>query len=308
VSAEDSYRSQVALLRQWGYTVKEQPGCYGANNGASWNSGDRKGQVNHHFVCPLAPPADPQGFVDMLVNGYDDTPGPVVNWSIDAVGVIYLIATGPCNHAGQGNSSVLARVVAGQAPLGPAVDYAPGNDFNGNEDYDGVELLHPGDSTPYPDPMIDSTVALNASRCSVLGQSPNSSIMHYEHTDRKDDMSWEGGVEGIGGPDLRSRVASKLGDPNTGGNGDDDMPLNDDDKTWIKNAITGALNTYFANGEGNPTNGRIVQAAKNAIGPASTGGLVETAAEFALRTQFSPGAEVYNRVKGLVQDIVTADE
>lgn len=208
----EKFQAQVALLRSWGFTVNEQPNCWGRSNGlGDYDGGQRKGQVNHHFVCPLAPPADPQAMVDMLVNGYDETPGPVVPWCIDAAGVIYLISTGPANHAGRGNSSVLARIEAGQAPLGPAAKVAPGNDFNGNGSYDGVELLHPGDlTTPYPDPMIAATVALNASRCIVEGQSANTSIMHYEHTDRKDDMSWRGGVDGDGGPELRKRVAALI--------------------------------------------------------------------------------------------------
>jgi hypothetical protein len=47
--------------------------------------------------------------------------------------------------------------------------------------------------------------------------------------------------------------------------GDDDMPLNDDDRKWISDTIRGQLNQYFANGEGNPNTGRIVQACNTAI-------------------------------------------
>jgi hypothetical protein len=201
MSASTSYPEQVKLLRSWGFTVKEQPGCYGRSNGTSWHGGDRAGQVNHHYVCPLAPPANPQPFVDSLTNGK------TVNWVIDAAGVIYLCGTGPMNHAGKGDSSVLARIKAGQAPTGW---HPPKNDYTGNQDLDGVELLHPGDSSPYPDAMIDATVALNASRCIVLGQSPNTSIMHGEHTNRKIDMSWLGGPGGPGGVELRKRVAARV--------------------------------------------------------------------------------------------------
>ena len=176
MSAADSYPKQVALLRSWGFTVKEQSGCYGRSNGSSWAEGDRRAQLNHHFVCPLAPPANPQTFVDNL------RAGNTVQWAIDAVGVIYLIGTGPMNHAGKGDQSVYNRVKSGQAPTGW---HPPSNAWeSGNRYYDGVELLHPGDSSPYPDAMINATVALNASRCIVLGQSANTSIMHGEHTNR----------------------------------------------------------------------------------------------------------------------------
>jgi hypothetical protein len=201
MSSSQSYPEQVKLLRSWGFTVKEQPGCYGRNNGTGWKAGDRVAQVNHHYVCPLAPPANPQQYIDALTNNK------LANWGIDAAGVIYLIATGPMNHAGKGDSSVLARVKSGQAPTGW---HPPKNDFTGNQDYDGVELLHPGDSSPYPDAMIDATVALNASRCIVLGQSANTSIMHGEHTNRKIDMSWLGGPGGPGGVELRKRVAARM--------------------------------------------------------------------------------------------------
>jgi hypothetical protein len=57
-------------------------------------------------------------------------------------------------------------------------------------------------------------------------------------------------------------VAARLGGA-TPPPGDDDMPLNDDDKKWIRDTFKGQLNEYFANGEGNPTSGRIVQAVSN---------------------------------------------
>lgn len=43
------------------------------------------------------------------------------------------------------------------------------------------------------------------------------------------------------------------------------MPLNDEDMKRISAAIKGELNQYFANGEGNPNTGRIVQATTKAL-------------------------------------------
>lgn len=202
MSAKESYPAQVALLRSWRYTVKEEPGCYGRSNGSSWATGDRFGQLNHHYVSPLSPPGNVRAYVDAMRNGN------VVNWVIDAAGIIYLIGTGPMNHAGKGDLSVFNRIKAGQAPTGW---HPPSNAWeSANRNYDGVELLHPGDSSPYPDAMIAATVALNASRCIILNQPANSSIMHGEHTNRKIDMSWRGGSKGDGAAELRRRVAALI--------------------------------------------------------------------------------------------------
>ena len=302
MSIEDDFRAIVARLRSWGFDGDEYPGCYGRNNGTSWTHGKPVLHTNHHYVCSLNPE---QSYIDSLVSTLAN--GSTVNWFADVNRRFYLLGTGPMNHAGTGNSSVLDRAMQDL----PNYSVAPSaGDMSGNQTGSGTEGQHPGDSTPWPDSLLQVMFAINAAEFLQWGYTANRAINHYAWTNRKIDMSWLGGVSSDDcGRSLVENVQGYMTNgapPN--GNGDDDMPLNDDDKTWIKNAITGALNSYFANGEGNPTNGRIVQASKTAIGPAAKGGLVEGAAEMALRVQFSPGAEVYNRVKGLVQDALAADQ
>ena len=301
MSITDDFRAIVAQLRAWGFSIVEYSGCYGRSNGTSWTHGKPVGHVNHHYVCSLNPA---QSYIDSLVSTLAN--GKTVNWFADVNGKGYLLGTGPMNHAGTGNSSVLQRVMKDQPNYSVA---GSAGDMSGNQTLSGTEGQHPGDATPWPQTLLEIMFAINAAEFLQWGYTANRAIDHYAWTNRKIDMSWLGGVSSdANGKSLVQNVQKYMSGSGTVPpapiDGDDDMPLNDDDKAWIKNAITGALNTYFANGEGNPTNGRIVQASKTAIGPAAKGGLVEAAAEYALRVQFTPGAEVYDRVKGLVQDAV----
>lgn len=205
------------LLRSWGYKVVETPGCYGKNNGLDWDNGvGPEASLDHHFGASLNPSqAYIDGLVNMLKDGYATggggfLPGPVVNRFVDMNGVIYLIATGPANHAGQGASSVLNRIKTGKAPLGSAAAIGAEDDGVKNHNYVGTETQHPGDGTPYPEPLIDSLVAVNAADCMTWGFSHNAVIQHFESTRRKVDMSYLGGVSGVPGPG--AYIRSKVGD------------------------------------------------------------------------------------------------
>lgn len=205
-----------AILRSWGHDVQVQPGAYGANNGlVDYVGGNPAAWLMHHFVCSLNPELAAQ-YVAMLVNGYATStdggflPGPVVPTAVDSLGRIYLIATRPANHAGAGSDAVLADVLAGVAPAGAAATYNPGNGSVKNDYYGGTELLHPGDSTPYPDAMISSFIDVAAAYCIAFNRSPATVIGHLEATDRKDDPSWHGGVSGTPGIDSRALVTDRV--------------------------------------------------------------------------------------------------
>ncbi len=230
MTVSDDYAAAVDLLQDWGFDVVEWPGCYGRSNGDSWTAGRPVGHVNHHYVCSLNPD---QGYIDGLVANL--VAGDVVNWFADVNGVAYLIGTGPMNHAGTGNQSVLDRTRNDQAPSGPA---SSSGSISGNPHYSGTECQHPGDSTPWPQPLLDTMVAINAAEAIVWEWTANRAINHFEWTSRKIDMSAGGGVGsgGWAGDELRRRVAARM-------NGDDDMALSSDDKQWIKDTIAQALTT-----------------------------------------------------------------
>jgi hypothetical protein len=109
MTTTDDFAAVVKRLRGWGFDVREEPGCYGRSNGSSWSDGRPVGHVNHHYVCSLNPA---QSYIDGLVANL--TAGNTVNWFADVNGKAYLIGTGPMNHSGTGNSSVLNLVKSGR--------------------------------------------------------------------------------------------------------------------------------------------------------------------------------------------------
>lgn len=229
MSISDDFRAVVATLRGWGYTVTEWSGCYGRSNGTSWADGRPIGHLNHHYVCSLNPSAE---YINQLVANLAG--GEVVNWFADVNGAAYLIGTGPMNHSGTGMSSVRDRTRKGQAPTGPA---ASAGDISGNAWYSGTECQHPGDSTPWPAPLLEVMVAINAAEFLRWGYTSARAINHFEWTNRKVDMSAGGGPasNGWAGAELRRRVAAAMIGT------EDDMPLNDADKAWIVDAINDGL-------------------------------------------------------------------
>lgn len=204
MSAADDFREIVARLRSWGFTISEMPGCYGRSNGLNWARGVPVGHINHHYVCSLNPA---QSYIDDLVARL--VAGRTVTWFADVNGRGYLNATGPTNHAGVGNSSVLARTTAGLSPTGPA---PLAGDMTGNTFYSGTELQHPGDSTPYPLPMVDLMVAISAAEAMQWGWTAARIINHFEWTGRKIDMSlWGGRAAGMAqGQRMRAAVADRM--------------------------------------------------------------------------------------------------
>jgi hypothetical protein len=222
MSVSDDYAAIVARLRGWGFKVTEWSGCYGRSNGGGWSAGRPVGHINHHYVCSLNPD---QGYINGLVNSLAN--GTTVQWFADVHGVAYLIGTGPMNHAGTGNSSVLNKTKADQPPASnPA---GSSGDIGGNSHYAGTECQHPGDSTPWPAPMLDVMVAINAAEFLQWGYSANRAINHSEWSNRKIDMSAGGGVnsDGWSAAELRKRVAAQMG--GGGGPGIPPVPPSEDE-------------------------------------------------------------------------------
>lgn len=210
MSVTDDFAAVVGHLRAWGFKVVEWSGCYGRSNGGGWSAGVPVGHINHHYVCSLNPD---QNYINGLVGNLAN--GSVVNWFADVHGVAYLVGTGPMNHAGTGNQSVLDRTRSDQPPPGPATS---SGSISGNSHYSGTECQHPGDSTPWPGPMLDVMVAINAAEFLVWGYSANRAINHFEWTNRKIDMSAGGGPnsDGWAGDELRRRVATRMTGDNSG--------------------------------------------------------------------------------------------
>jgi hypothetical protein len=222
MSVSDDFRAAVERLRSWGFSVVEWSGCYGRSNGDGWSAGRPIGHVNHHYVCSLNPD---QGYINGLVGNLAN--GSVVNWFADVHGVAYLVGTGPMNHAGTGNQSVLDRTRNDQPPPGPA---GSAGSITGNSHYSGTECQHPGDSTPWPGPMLDVMVAINAAEFGVWGYSAQRAINHYEWTNRKIDMSAGGGPsDSWAGDELRRRVAARMSGSPIPPTQEDDLPYSEEE-------------------------------------------------------------------------------
>lgn len=201
------------LMRSWGYPVEEQAGCWSRDNGSSWSSGGPEASTNHHFVIPLS--ARFEDGASNVTNGDATLSGPKCNYygGLDAsTGKqrLRFISVGPANHAGMGRSDTYNRMMGGNPPLGwVAVSYSPVADnwSSGNAHYAGTEWHHPGDSTPWPDLLIDLATALNAAMCIQAGWGAERVFMHAEHSARKIDMSYHSTQ---GGFDLRDLVKNRL--------------------------------------------------------------------------------------------------
>src|SRR4051812_16565174 len=262
MSTTDDFKAIVARLRSWGFSIREESGCYGRSNGTGWTDGRPVGHINHHYVCSLNPA---QSYIDGLVANLKA--GNTVNWFADVNGRAYLIGTGPMNHSGTGNSSVLALTRKNQPPPGPA---RSAGDMSGNQTYSGTECQHPGDSTPWPTPMVDLLVAINAAEFLQWNYSANRAINHFEWTNRKIDMSAAGGSSGTAaGIELRRRVAARM----TGTTEGDwfDMATKDDLKAAVREVLKEAgLVSYQATNQGNGTTEERSVSVVKGIGDAAT--------------------------------------
>ena len=213
MTTTDDYAAIVKRLRGWGFSGDEYPGCYGRSNGSGWTHGKPVLHTNHHYVCSMNPE---QSYIDSLVANL--AAGNTVNWFADVNGRFYLLGTGPMNHAGTGNSSVLNRAMNDQP------NYSVANsagDMSGNQTGSGTEAQHPGDDTPWPDSLLQIVFAINAAEFLQWGYSANRAINHYAWTNRKIDMSWLGGV--AGDQNGRSLVDNVQRYMDGNGTGDDDV-------------------------------------------------------------------------------------
>lgn len=227
MSTPDEFRSIVGRLRGWGFDIVEYSGCYGRSNGTSWSAGRPEGHLNHHYVCSLNPD---QAYIDSLVANLAN--GSTVNWFADVNRRGYLLGTGPMNHSGTGNSSVLARVRSDQPNYSVA---GSAGDMSGNQALSGTEGQHPGDATPWPESLLEIMFAINAAEFLEWGYTANRAINHYAWTNRKRDMSWLGGVSSdANGKSLVENVQRYMaGGPSEG----DDENVTDDDINKIATKV-----------------------------------------------------------------------
>jgi hypothetical protein len=202
MSWRDDY---IMWLRRFDVDLEIRSGWLKQSAGrGDWIGGEPCGQVNHHFVNSYSS-AD-AGLVSMLERGYSGGPSPyIVNEFLGRDGKLFLISSYPTGHPGKGSRAVLNRVMAGLAPQGDAAALGLPNDLpqpEAERRYYGVEVSNPGDGTPLRPGQYETLVARNAALALALGISPNASIQHREHTDRKSDIH----PKAVNANELRSDV------------------------------------------------------------------------------------------------------
>jgi hypothetical protein len=114
-------------------------------------------------------------------------PGPLCNEATAPDGTIYLIGWGRANHAGKGARNVLDALIADKTAPQPGADSVDGNAL-----LYGNEVIHPGNTAPYPREQIEAAVRATAAKIELHGWKATSVIQHKGWTRRKVDMSWHG--------------------------------------------------------------------------------------------------------------------
>jgi len=170
--------------------------------GRPYSFNPNTGAIDHHT-------ATTSDCDSVLVNGRSDLPGPLCNWALHKDGTWVLIASGYANHAGESQPG------------------APTNSTGW-----GIEATGPipiDASGPSAFPNYDAYATGMACILEAEGWGTNKIWGHKEScspSGRKIDPSFNM-------DSFRKEVAA--------GGGEEDLPLNDADKSWISNTINNAL-------------------------------------------------------------------
>ncbi len=166
---------------------------------------DPVGVAHHHTAgsrAVLTPGSLSQkATLRLLRIGRSDLDGPLCHFAPTFVGngkrVVYGIGWGNTNHAG-----TIGRDVAAQLRRGRFTGDVRGPEtIDGNALLYGLEYLHPGDGTGWPDELLDAGHRTAAALCQAHGWSPaswsGSQAEHRELTTRKIDRSWVKNGDGM---------------------------------------------------------------------------------------------------------------
>ncbi|MFD1832396.1 N-acetylmuramoyl-L-alanine amidase [Streptomyces desertarenae] len=222
----------VDVVEHTGWRVRARPASTGA-----W--GPINGVMVHHTVT-----SGTSGSVDLCIRGHSSLPGPLCHLVISKDGQAHLISNGRANHAGRGDSGVLARVRAEDYNRDSLLRPARA-DTDGNARFYGFECINLGDGRdPWPEAQRDCIVRAAAAICRVYGWGARSVIGHLEWQPGKiDPRTGSGGVD-VSPPTLRRLIDERLAHPATWSPGrgsttpeEDDMPLSGDDLKRVHHTV-----------------------------------------------------------------------
>ncbi|QES52576.1 N-acetylmuramoyl-L-alanine amidase [Streptomyces venezuelae] len=185
----------IDALRREGLTVVEVGAwrTHNRNHKGPW--GPVHGVMIHHTVSRGTATT-----VSICREGDTNLPGPLCHGVITKDGRVHLVGYGRANHAGAGDSDVLAAVIAEKA-------LPPDNQANrdGNRHFYGFECENLGDGEdPWPAVQLDAIARAAAAVCRVHGWNARSVIGHLEWQPGKIDP------KGFTMASMRERVAERL--------------------------------------------------------------------------------------------------
>ncbi|MFD3548585.1 N-acetylmuramoyl-L-alanine amidase [Streptomyces sp. NPDC058655] len=185
----------LTSLRAEGLTVVQVGAwrTHNRNHKGPW--GPVHGVMIHHTVT-----RGTARTVALCRDGRPDLPGPLCHGVIAKDGRVHLVGYGRANHAGSGDSDVLAAVIA-EKRLPP--DHEANTD--GNRHFYGFECENLGDGEdPWPAAQLDAIARTAAAVCRAHGWTARSVIGHLEWQPGKVDP------RGFTMASLRDRVTTRL--------------------------------------------------------------------------------------------------
>ncbi|MEU9180477.1 N-acetylmuramoyl-L-alanine amidase [Streptomyces sp. NPDC048550] len=178
MSAPMSADRFIGALRNEGLTVVEVGAwrTHNRNHKGPW--GPVNGVMIHHTVTHGT-----KFTVELCRDGDEALPGPLCHGVITKDGRVHLVGYGRANHAGLGDSDVLAAVIAEKRL--PPDRHA---DTDGNRHFYGFECENLGDGDdPWPEVQLDAMARAAAAVCRVHGWTECSVIGHLEWQPGKPD-------------------------------------------------------------------------------------------------------------------------
>ncbi|MFF3211843.1 N-acetylmuramoyl-L-alanine amidase [Streptomyces sp. NPDC002886] len=195
MSAPLSANRFIGALRGEGLTVVEVGGWRTHNRDHKGPWGPVHGVMLHHTVTHGTAYT-----VQLCRDGRPDLPGPLCHGVITKDGRVHLVGRGRANHAGAGDSGVLAAVIAEKRL--PPDQHA---DTDGNRHFYGFECENLGDGEdPWPAAQLDAMARASAALCRAHGWTARSVIGHLEWRPGKIDP------KGFTMASMRSRVEERL--------------------------------------------------------------------------------------------------
>ena len=176
----------LSALRRFDVEVVEHPGWRTRTSPGGWNPVG----ILHHWTA-MSRRVSTSRQADVLMHGNGYVTGPLCHLAPDHWGKVHLIAVGNTNHAGTGDSRVLAQVRRGvyDGRLRGTVE-----DTDGNPHFWGLEYMWHPDDGDMSDAQVEAGARAAAAICWAEGwadpdpaRAAGSNLDHGEWTDRKPD-------------------------------------------------------------------------------------------------------------------------